>query len=101
MALAPSMRFPVAGRAASGVGAIALAVPLCRAAGITTRERSAKRLGRAVAVIDAVGVAAVVLSSEPSGQRRAALANTSIDALGAVALLALAMRRSGSERAIS
>jgi len=80
---------------------MAFAVPLCRAAGITTDERSARRLGRAIAVIDAFGVAAVLTSSAKTSQRRAALANTTIDALGAVVLLVLAIRRSGRERMVS
>ena len=101
MAVPDPLRFPAAGRAASGIGVLVLAAPLCRAAGITNDDAAAKRLGRGIAFVDALGVAAVVTSSRPSSQRRAAALNTTIDVLGAAALLGLAGRRHGSQRIVS
>ena len=98
MNVAPSLRFPVVGRATSGLVALALAVPLCRAAGITTDEALAKRVGRATALVDALGVAAVLASSGSTRQSRAAIANAAIDAAGVVALVGLATQRRGTER---
>jgi hypothetical protein len=77
------------------------AAPLCRAVSITVDPRRARLVGAATAVVDAVGVALVLAANDVDTQRRAALANASIDLAGAAALAGLAARNEPGKRLVS
>ena len=96
--VARSLRMPIVGRSIAGTVALSLAEPMCRLVGLTDDPRSARTVGAALAASDYAGALNVLLSSAPSRQRKAALTNAGLDVVLASLLLALGLRRRGSQR---
>lgn len=96
--IAAPFRPLILGRGLSGAFAVAAAAPLCRLTGLTEEPLRARRIGFAVAAVDAMSLAAAVGARRPAAQRRAAVLNAGTDAAGGALLLTLAARRTGSRR---
>lgn len=74
---------------------------MCQMVGLTPDPRAARQIGMALAATDYAGVVNVLAASTTSQQRSAAAVNAGLDVMLASVLLALGLRRVGSQRMVS
>jgi hypothetical protein len=91
---------PALARVSSGLAALLVAAPVCRAVGVTNDRRTARRIGIAVLGADLVAASVALTARRPSSRRHAALGNALLDLAGGTSLGAFALRRRGGQRVL-